>query len=212
MKIVVFGATGRTGQQLVTQALMKGHDVTAFARQPNNITHEKLTWFKGNVLDAESVEHAVTNQDAVLCALGTSAMTREKLRSKGTKNIISAMEKKSVKRFICQSALGCNDSFELLPFSYKYLIIPLMLRNVYADHALQERDIESSNVNWTIVRPSVLIDKNIDGELWHGTTEHAKRDGTPKLNLKVTRKNVAEFMLSQLETDVYMNQAVNISY
>ena len=67
--------------------------------------------------------------------------------------------KNGVERLICQSALGCQDSYDLLPLSYKYLIIPLMLRHVYADHTSQEAEIEKSQPNWSIVRPSALVDQ-----------------------------------------------------
>ena len=73
MKLAIFGATGGTGRELVTQALAQGHEVTAFARTPTKLAlhHERLRVVEGNVLDYAAVEQAVIGQDAVLCALGS---------------------------------------------------------------------------------------------------------------------------------------------
>ena len=212
MKVIVFGATGGTGKQLIDQALELGHEVTAFARQPALTNHKRLTWFAGDVLDPSSVMNAVKGHDAVLCALGAPAFNKHNIRSIGTRNIINAMHKNGVERLICQSALGCQDSYDLLPLSYKYLIIPLMLRHVYADHTSQEAEIEKSQLNWSIVRPSALVDqkagkKKKNKKIWFGTSQSE----APKLSMKITRKDVADFMLKQLSSDAFLKQAVNLS-
>jgi len=209
MKLIIFGATGGTGHQLVTQAIEKGHDVTAFVRQPEKLDlhHHSLKVIAGDVLDVASVEQAVRGQDAVLCALGAPAMNKKNLRAGGTKNIIHAMEKNDVKRFICQSGLGCGQSHALLPFHYKYLIFPLMLRYVYADHEIQERYVRESALDWTIARPAALTDGARTGRYWHGFTVTDK-----SLSIKISRADVADFMLQQLGDDLYMHKAPSISY
>jgi len=108
LKLIIFGSTGGTGRQVVTQALEQGHDVTAFARSPERLDqkHLKLLVIKGNVLDFASLERAIQGQDVVLCTLGLPPMDKSNLRANGTKNIIRAMEKTGVKRFICQSSDG----------------------------------------------------------------------------------------------------------
>ena len=72
MKLFVIGATGRTGQEIVQQALARGHQVTAFVRSPEKITakSERLTVLKGNVLDENQLFNAMQNQDAVISTLG----------------------------------------------------------------------------------------------------------------------------------------------
>lgn len=102
MHIVIFGATGATGRCLVEQALSQGYDVTAFVRNPLALTtwHARLSIVKGDVFHPASVEEAVTNQDAVLCAIGGHDRLRVALSGHprqpglctiGTRNILEAI-------------------------------------------------------------------------------------------------------------------------
>src|SRR5437867_10875664 len=106
MKIVIFGAAGGTGRSLVEQALAQGHEVTAFDRQPEALTieHPHLSRVKGDIFKPEQVEAAIVGQDVVVSVLGVRPGVTIPVCSEGTKNIIAAMEKVGVKRFICQSA------------------------------------------------------------------------------------------------------------
>ncbi len=176
MKLIIFGSTGGTGRQVVTQALEQGHDVTAFARSPERLDqkHEKLQVIKGNVLDFASLERAIQGQDVVLCTLGLPPMDKSNLRANGTKNIIRAMEKTGVKRFICQSSGGVGDSSDTLPFLMKYLIVPFMLRRAFGDHEIQENYIKESQLDWIIVRPAALTDGEHTGSYQQGFTADDK--------------------------------------
>lgn len=158
MKLIVFGSTGGTGREIVQQALEQGHNVAAFARDPTNLDldHPKLERLRGDVLDYATVERAVKGRDAVLSALGTPATTKNPVRSEGTRNILRAMEHHGVRRFICLSSLGIGDSRQQLPFLYKYLLVPLLLRQGFAEHELQEGYVRESKTHWTIVRPGAL--------------------------------------------------------
>ena len=161
MKLIIFGSTGNTGRQVITQALEQGHEVTAVARSPEKLDqkHEKLQVIKGNVLDFASVERAIQGQDVVLCTLGLPPMDRSNLRANGTKNIIRAMEKTGVKRFICQSSYGVGDSSDTLPFLMKYLIVPFILRRAFADHEIQENYINDQN--YSILLAQWLIKQHV---------------------------------------------------
>jgi putative NADH-flavin reductase len=210
MKLIIFGSTGGTGRQIVTQALEQGHDVTAFARSPEKLDqkHEKLKMVQGNVLDFASVERAIQGQDVVLCALGLSAiMDKTMLRANGTKNIIRAMEKTGVKRFICQSSAGVGDSSDTLPFLMKYLIVPFLLRRVFADHEIQENYIKESQLDWIIARPAALTDGERTGSYQHGFTADNKT-----VTNKVSRADTADFMLKQLVDNNYLHKTPCISY
>ena len=123
MNLLIFGATGGTGRQLVKQALEQGHKVTAFARDPAklDIKHTNLKVVQGNVMDLTSVEKAVQGQDAVVCVLGSGRKIKGRIRSEGTQQIISTMEKAGIRRFICQSTLGAGDSWGNLNFFWKYI-------------------------------------------------------------------------------------------
>ncbi len=210
MKLIVFGSTGGTGRQIVAQALEQGHDVTAFVRSPEKLNqkHEKLHVVKGDVLDVDSIEQAIQEQDVVLCTLGLSAvMDKSNLRANGTKNIILAMEKAGVKRFVCQSTAGFGDSRETLPFLMKYFIVPFILRRVWADHEIQENHIKASQLDWIIARPTALTDGEHTGSYQHGYTADNKT-----VTSKVSRADTADFMLKQLTDNCYLHKTPCISY
>ncbi|GAB6043385.1 NAD(P)-dependent oxidoreductase [Endothiovibrio diazotrophicus] len=209
MKVVIFGATGGTGRQLVVQALEGGHEVTAFVRRADGVDqrHERLSLVVGDVLDPSAVARALEGQQAVLCALGKpSVLDGTELRSRGTENIVRGMERAGVGRLVCQSALGTGDSRGLLPLHYRWLIAPLLMGRLYRDHLLQERCIRDSRLAWVIVRPGVLTDGERSGGYRHGVSPE------PGLQAKVSRADAAEFMLSQLSDDRYLGKAPYLSY
>ena len=209
MNLLIFGATGGTGRQLVAQALAQGHTVTAFARTPAKlaIQHANLRVVPGDVLDADSVQRAMTGQEAVLSALGAPAGHKVPVRSAGTRHILHAMQQAGVRRFVCLTTLGIGDSRAALPFSYKYLIVPLFLRSAFTDSALQEEYIRQSTVEWTIARPGTLTNGPRTGNYRHGfpATERG-------LKIKISRADVADFMLRQLHDSTYLRQAASLSY
>jgi putative NADH-flavin reductase len=209
MKLTIFGATGHIGSQIVAQALKQGHEVTAFTRTRGKITtsSERLRVVTGDVLDAAAAMEAVQGADAVLCVLGAPLMNKRQLRAKGTKNIISAMESAGVKRLICLSALGVSDSRAALPAYYRYLIFPLILKHVLADHELQENYVKQSTLDWVIVRASNFTKGTLTGSYRHGfaTIDRA-------LKLKISHADVADFMLKQLTDDRYLLKTASISY
>jgi len=210
MKIIIFGSTGGTGSELIKQALEQGHEVTAFARNPEKIiqTHEKLSVIEGDVLNNLSVEKAVQGHDAVLCSLGMSnIMDKSRLRARGTKHIVQAMEKMNMKKLICQSSLGTGDSYNLLPFHYKYLIAPLFMKKLYEDHSAQEKHIKNSQLEWIIVRPAVLSNGEHTGNYKYGLTSK-----NIKIKAKISRADTADFMLKQLTDNAFLYKAPYISY
>ena len=142
--------------------------VAAFARDPMrvDIKHANLRVAQGDVMDPASLERAIQGQEAVLCSLGAGRKGR--VRSEGTRNIISAMEKVGVRRFICQSTLGAGDSRGNLNVFWKYIMFGLLLRPMYADHMRQEDYVRQSRLDWTIVRPGAFTDGERTGKYQHG--------------------------------------------
>jgi len=210
MNIIIFGSTGGTGKQLIKQALEKGYSVSAFARSPEKIIlkHEKLKIIKGDVLDLQSVEKAIQNHNAVFCSIGlSSVMDKSNLRAKGTKNIIQAMQGSGINRLVCQSALGVSDSYNLLPFFYKFFIVPLFMKYLYSDHELQETYIKDSKLKWTIVRPAVLTNNELTGIYKHGIETENK-----SISAKISRADTADFMLKQVEDEAYLFKTPYVSY
>lgn len=213
MKLVIFGATGSVGRQVVQQALAQGHTVTAFARNPAKLDLQydrqdtRLTLFPGDVLESSVVAQAIQGQDAVVCVLGSGAATTGHVRSAGTRNIIQAMQQVGVRRLICQSTIGTGDSWGTLNFYWKYLMFGLLLRNVLADHELQEDYVRQSQLDWTIVRPGAFIDGEQTGHYRHGFPGNDKTT-----QLKISRADVADFILKQLGNPAYLHQAPSLSY
>ena len=207
MKLVIFGATGSIGRQLVEQALAQGHGVTALARNPVklDLKHPNLKVFQGDVMDFAAVEKAVQGQEAVLCALG--AGRKGTIRSEGTRHIVQAMEKAGVRRFICQTTLGVGDSQGNLNFFWKRIMFGMILREAFKDHVNQENYIKQSRLDWTIVRPAAFTDGKRTGVYRHGFTARDKA-----LTLKISRADVADFMLKQLADDTYLHKTPGLSY
>ncbi|MGF1601804.1 MAG: NAD(P)-dependent oxidoreductase [Thermosynechococcaceae cyanobacterium] len=207
MKLLIFGATGSIGHQLVEHALAQGHLVTAFTRNPEKVEqeHENLMVIQGDILNLSSVARAVQGQDAVLCSIG--AGRKGMIRSEGTRHIIQAMEKASVRRFICQSTLGVDESWGNLDFFWKRIMFGLLLRSVFADHVSQEHYVKQSHLDWTIVRPAAFTDGEQTGAYQHGFSGKERR-----LTLKISRADVADFMLKQLRDRSYLRMTPGLSY
>jgi putative NADH-flavin reductase len=207
MNLLIFGATGSIGRQLVEQALNQGHVATAFVRDPAKLTiqHPNLKIVQGDVTNATSVEQAMQGQEAVLCALG--AGRKGQVRSEGTKHILRAMEKAGIRRFVCETTLGAGDSRGNLNFFWKYIMFGMLLREAYADHEVQEQYIRQSRLDWTIVRPGAFTDGPLTGSYQHGFS------GTDKsIRLKISRADVADFMLKQLSDSHYLRKTPGLSY
>ncbi|WP_346290107.1 SDR family oxidoreductase [Sphaerothrix gracilis] len=209
MKLLVFGATGSVGRQVVEQALEQGHIVTAFGRHPAklNLQHANLKFWQGDVLDLAVVEQAVQGQDAVVCTLGSGQKLTGTVRSQGTQNIIQAMQRAGIRRLICQTTLGAGDSWNSLNFYWKYIMFGLILRHVFSDHERQEQQVRQSGLDWTIVRPGAFIAGDRTGQYRHG---FSGSDKTSKL--KISRPDVADFILRQIGDRSYLHQTPSLSY
>jgi putative NADH-flavin reductase len=207
MKVIIFGSTGTIGTHLVKQALDAGHTVTAFVRDPARlqIKHPNLAVAQGDVMNITSVVKAMQGHDAVLCALG--AGRKGNVRSEGTRHVIQAMEQTGVRRLVCETSLGVGDSRGNLNFFWKYIMFGMLLREAYADHGKQEDYIKRSNLDWIIVRPAAFTDGAHTGVYHHGFSSTAKN-----ITLKISRADVADFMLKQLTDNRYLRKTPGLSY
>lgn len=210
MKLLIIGGTGGTGKELIKQALEQGHILTALVRNPSRlkISHPHLTAIKGNVLDYEKVAEAVAGQDAVLSVLGHKRfIIYTTILSEGTKNILKAMEEKKVKRFICVTSLGINDSRFKLGLFYTLFIIPFIIFFYFWDKSKQEKLIKESKLDWTIVRPAVLT----YGKK-RSVYKHGDNTGNYIISKMISRADVAHFMLSQLNDTHYLHKTPGLCY
>src|SRR5437762_1756360 len=204
-RVLVIGATGGTGRQLVQQALDQGHQVTAFVRRPSKlqIEHANLRIVKGDVLDYASVESAMVGQSAVLSALGHKRFFYpNKIQSNGMRNILRAMTTCNVPRLICETALGIGNSVGRLGLPHTFFILPLILPFYMWDKLRQEELIAASDRDWVIVRPGVLTNGEARGDYRHGP-----KVGSYLWPVRISRADVADFMLKQLTDDAYVGAA-----
>ncbi|WP_280266279.1 NAD(P)-dependent oxidoreductase [Nocardia wallacei] len=206
MRIAVFGASGTIGRLVVEQALARGHEVTAYSRSAENITktHERLRIAEGDVLDPAAVQRAVAGQDAVVVTLG--AGRKGVVRAEGTRTVIEAMTRTGVKRLVCMSSLGVGDSRPNLNFVWKYLLFGMLLRQAYADHGRQEDYVKGSDLDWTIVRPSAFTDGPATGTYRRDLSASEKG-----LALKISRADVAAFLVEQVTDSTYLHRTPGIS-
>lgn len=204
MRLVVFGATGGTGQQIVSQALAAGHAVAALVRDPAKMTvqHAHLTLIQGNVLDRVAVDRALAGADAVFISLGNTANNPNQIVSAGTAVVLDAMKSAGVKRVIVISSLGVGDSKDQVPLFFKALIVTA-LRNAFQDKEAQEKLVMGSELDWTIIRPGGLTD---------GPATGAYRAGLDRsIGGQVARADVAAFALAQLASDDYLHKTPAIA-
>lgn len=210
MHILVFGASGGTGRQIVKQAIERyGYTVTAFARNPDNfpLEHEKLHVVKGDILDYASIEAAVEGKDAVLSALGVNELKKNTILSDGTRNIITAMQKHGVKKFVCATTMGLGNTRQQIGLFWNLFLIPFVLGNVMDDKELQEKYIMESNLDWVIARPGGLTDGPLT-ETYNAGFGPQERS----IQLRISRADVADFMLKRLTDSDFNHQSVSLSY
>ncbi|MGH8016517.1 MAG: NAD(P)-dependent oxidoreductase [Candidatus Zixiibacteriota bacterium] len=214
MNLLIIGATGGTGRELVKQAIEQGHAVTALVRKPEKLqegqtgTSAAHRILQGNVLDYESISRAVEGQDAVLSALGHKRwLGPTRILSDGTKNIIRAMEQHHVSRFICETSLGVGDSFGKLGLYYTLFTIPIILPFYFWDKGRQEKIIRQSSLNWTIVRPGAL--NNRKGRKLYKV---GHKVGNYIWTVGISRADVADFMLNQITDESYFQKTVGVSW
>jgi uncharacterized protein YbjT (DUF2867 family) len=213
MKVVVFGATGPTGRELVGRALEQGHEVTAFARNPPalGITHDKLDPFKGDVLQPATVDSAVKGRDAVLFAIGPrkragTGETPVNVCSVATRHVLESMEKYKVKRLVSLSSVGVGESRGKLQAGlffgtlFEWLVVPLALKRQFKDKELQEILVRESTTEWILVQPTALTNGDPRGRYKIST------DGA-RVPASIARADVAAFMVDQLTSDTYLHKA-----
>lgn len=206
MKIVIFGASGKTGSIVTEQAIAAGHEVTAYIRRPESVqsVNKNLKIVVGQLSDAAGIKSAIAGADVCISTLGGNSLSKHATEfMEGIQHIINAMEEKKVKRFIYLSSLGAGDSRVLMAQPVRFFIADLLLRIPLADHTLNEQRIAQSSLNWTFIRPGGLTDGPLKTNIKHGT-EKVMIKGSPS----ISRSSVAAFILKQISDYTYMNKGV----
>ena len=209
MKIAIFGATGETGRQLAEQALAAGYQVVAYVRNPSklNTKHENLTIVQGELADQAIIERAVSAADAVISVLGPRGGSKGKPITRGMQNIIEAMKKQGVRRLIISSTLSAKDPNDLPDFKAKALVnlVKLTMHAAYEEIVSVADTVRKSDLDWTIVRLTTLNNNPKSGKVRVGYL------GKGEVGLRISRADLAEFMLKQVQDTKYLRQAPVIS-
>ena len=207
MKIAVIGATRGIGLAMVQASLAEGHEVTALARVPNNmpISHERLHVIEGDALDPIAIAKVVKGQDVICDCLGTAKVTQTiDLFSRCTKNILISLKPEQL--LIAVTGLGAGDSKGHCGFLYDHVFLPLVLRRIYNDKNRQESMIRDNLARWIIVRPGFLNDGPRTGQYRALTNLQGIHGG------RISRADVADFMLSQAKSPQFIGQTPMLIY
>ena len=212
MKLTVFGATGRIGEQVVRQALDAGHKVTAVVRDPArfDVRHPALEVATvAGLTDPEVLRPALEGSDAAISGVGPRGRKDGPVASSATRGILRAMEASGVRRFVAVSAVPVGPVPEGESFVNRRILLPFIgafARDVYADLAAMEAEIRRSATEWTIVRPPKLNNKPLTGRY------RTSVGGNVPRGYAISRADVAHAMLAALDDPATVRQAVGIAY
>lgn len=201
--LLVLGASGGVGREVLAQGLEAGHSITAVTRSRSAITtaHPRLTVHEADALDPRALTPITAGHDAVIVVLGGGR--KGGVRGPGTAAAIAAMQEAGVRRLVVQSSLGVGDSRPALTPFWKYVMFGLLLREGYADHHEQERVTRASGLDWTITRPGAFVD---------GPRTRRYRRGFPPVRERrvatISRPDVADLLLELAVDGGHLHEAV----
>jgi len=209
-KLIVFGATGGTGKQVVEQALQAEHQVTVVVRNPDafNIQHKNLEIIKGDVFQPLTFSNAIKEKDVIISCLGVQHKKPTIIYSEGINNIIQVMQREKVNRIICLSAgavIVPSKSSLFLKFVTKN-ILQRLFKYMYADMLIMEKILRNANLNWTVVRPPWLRDSKYTAKYRTTINEHLSNPS------KISRADLAHYIINHLTDEKTFKAVIEISY
>ena len=203
MKVLVLGANGRTGSLVVNCAIAMGHDVSVLMRHASVSSRIGVRVIEGDALRADDMQLAMHHQDAVVeCIGGAAPWKKQTLERDVMQNIVAAMKKSGTPRLLVVSAMGVDESKKQSPWWYRFLMVPTFLRGSTADKSAMEAIVRDSGLDWVIARPPVLTDGVATGKI-HVLGENV-------IGHAITRADLAIWLVEQLESSVYLRQAVGV--
>jgi putative NADH-flavin reductase len=214
-QILLFGATGRTGKQVLKYALDKGYKVTVLARNPEKITDlsENLTIIKGLPTDIDDVRNAIKNCDSVISTLNPISekdlasfkrISSLQILENSIRNTIQCMGELKIRKIAVVSSIGIGDTYLLSPWFMRVLGKITNFRNSYSDHNKQEDLLMKSDLDWVITRPVSLNNNEVLQNLV------ISYDTKPN-PFKISRKQLAKFLVDSLDSEQYFKKAIILS-
>lgn len=216
MRVLIIGATGRTGRLIVEEALKQGYDVNVLVRDKNKMPFDSrsIKVYQGTPARRTDLAAAMLGCDLIISALSitrasdapwSKLITPENFISESMENVIAVAGQQNLERLITISAWGAGDTKKETPFWLKWLINHTNLGPIYAEHESQEKLLAASNLNWTAVRPVALNDSKKIKIL------KVSFNNSPKPSLYVSRRSVAKFMVDIVRSDKYDRKSPTIS-
>lgn len=208
MRLAIFGATGRTGRHLVEQALAAGHEVSILVRNLAKVKtqHANLRVLRGDVHDAAQVEQAISGCEAVLSVLGPTENKPTFAISAGTDAIVATMKKQGVRRLVISAGAGVSDPGDAPGPIHRLinLLLKRFSRYVYEDMVQVVAKVRASDLDWTVVRVPMLTDGPRTGNVRVGYVGKG-------MGMRISRADLAAFMLEQVSDQTYLHKAPAIS-
>jgi len=206
MNVLVIGAAGKSGRAVVEQALAAGHNVTAFVHETKGyVSDSNVRVVEGDATDRSAMDSAMLGQDAVIDTIGgKNPLKATTLEASAAATITASMQSSGVRRLVVISMTGEGES-EANTNWYQRLFLSTLLRAEMKDKAAMEAIVDTSGLDWIIVRPPFLSDGPGTG------TIHVFSAETKETAHKLTRADLAAFMVAQLSSDEHLHQAVAIA-
>jgi len=203
MKVLVFGANGKTGRLVVDRAITMGHQVIVLVRHSGLSFPASVRVIVGDALKVIDVRLAMDSQEAVIeCIGGNAPWMAQTLERDIMQNIVAAMEESGARLLLVISAMGVAGSKRNSSWWYRLLVLPTFLRGVIADKTAMEQIVRESGIDWTIARPPILTDG--------AATAKVQVLGKRETGHVITRTDLAIWLVEQLESKTYMKQAVTV--
>lgn len=205
MRLAILGATGRTGRQLVAQALAAGHEVSALARDPSKLdgARERVQVVQGDATDAGAVERLVGGADVVLSALGPQGVREGGLHARSIAAVLAGMERRGVRRYLAVSGAGADAPGDRKALGDRIAsrLMHLLVAPTVTDKEAELSALQRSGVEWVLVRPPRLTEGPLTGRYRVGL------DVALGPRAIVSRADVAHFLLHQLEGAEWVGKA-----
>jgi len=209
MKLIIFGASRGIGRLLTEFALAQNHQVTAFVRNPSslNLNHSLLHVISGDVTNAAHVEQALQGHDMVFCTLGQDNRGATTLYSVAAHHITQAMNKQGVRRLLFLSNFGVlGETASTFRTLFTVSFAKLVLRGTLDDHRRALDELQKHPWEWMALRPMRLTEGERTGKY------RIVLDGLPEGGTSISRADVADFMLKQVNSDEYVHKIPAIAY
>jgi putative NADH-flavin reductase len=212
MKIAIFGASGATGTLLTERCLAAGYEVAALLRRPGAFVYAgRVRAVEGSAFDAEAVQRTVEGADVVLSALGARSLRKEDVLERAVPLIVAAMKDAGVRRIIALGSAGAKDDSLKKQSLWRRWFVQNMVYNTFlkwpvASQGSQWKTLSGSGLDWTMVMPPMLLNKpgrrkfRVDGE------------ALPRGGARISREDVADFMMAQIGSQEWVGKGVYIAW